>query len=72
MLFTVVVGGAYFLLSTLHYAEKATIKSLRITIPEDLEYEGIFDDLFRTFTNKAELCAVKTTNLEVFLSCITG
>lgn len=63
VLFTAIVGGAYFLLSTIRYGENATLKSLRITIPEDLEYEGIFDDLFRVFTSKAELCAVKTTNL---------
>lgn len=63
VLFTVVVGGVYFLLSTIGYGEKAEVKSLRITIPEDLEYEGIFDDLLRTYTNKADLCTVKTTNL---------
>ena len=63
VLFTILVGGAYFLLSTIRYGEKATVKSLRITIPEDLEYDGIFDDLFETYTRKAELCSVKTTNL---------
>lgn len=63
VLFTVVVGGAYFLLSTIGYGEKAEVKSLRITIPEDLEYEGIFDDLFQTYTKKADLHTVKTTNL---------
>ncbi len=63
VLFTLIVGGAYFLLSSIRYGEKATLKSLRITIPEDLEYEGIFDDLFREYTDKAELCTVKTTNL---------
>lgn len=63
VLFTAVVGGMYFLLSTVGYGEKAEVKSLRITIPEDLEYEGIFDDLFRTYTRKADLHTVKTTNL---------
>ncbi|HPF88336.1 MAG TPA: DUF4956 domain-containing protein [Candidatus Limiplasma sp.] len=63
VLFTVVVGGAYFLLSTIHYGEKQKLKGLRITIPEDLEYDGLFDDLFREFTDKAELYHVKTTNL---------
>ncbi len=62
-LFTVVVGGTYFFLSTIGYGEKAEIKSLRITIPEDLEYEGIFDDLFQAYTKKADLHTVKTTNL---------
>ena len=63
VLFTAVVGGAYFLLSTIHYGEKAPVQSLKITIPEDLEYDGIFDDLFSAFTSKAELCTVRTTNL---------
>jgi len=63
VLFTAVVGGAYFLLSTVRYGERAVGKNLRITIPEDLEYEGIFDDLFQEFTSKAELYSVKTTNL---------
>lgn len=62
-LFTAVVGGTYFLLGTVGYGENAAVKSLRIVIPEDLEYEGIFDDLFREYTAKAELQTVKTTNL---------
>ena len=39
------------------------MKSLRIVIPEDLEYEGIFDDFFQDYTTKADLHTVKTTNL---------
>jgi hypothetical protein len=62
-LFTAVVGGTYFLLSTIGYGENAEVKSLRITIPEDLEYEEIFDDLFRAYTLRADLHTVKTTNL---------
>ena len=38
-------------------------KQLRITIPEDLEYNGIFDDLFQTYTNSVRLERVKTINL---------
>lgn len=38
-------------------------RDLRITIPEDLDYEGIFDDIFERFTNSAELESIKTTNL---------
>ncbi len=63
VLFTAVVGGVYFLLGSLHYGEKTRVKGLRVTIPEDLEYEGVFDDLFREYTEKAELYHVKTTNL---------
>ncbi len=38
-------------------------KTMRITIPEDLDYTGIFDDLFTTYTTDYELTTVKTTNL---------
>ena len=38
-------------------------KELRITIPEDLDYTGIFDDLFATYTRYTDLIRVKTTNM---------
>ena len=38
-------------------------KVLRITVPEDLDYSGIFDDLFEEYTSEAELVGIKTTNL---------
>jgi hypothetical protein len=36
---------------------------LKITIPEDLNYVGIFDDIFDNFTLISELVLIKTTNL---------
>lgn len=36
---------------------------LRITVPEDLDYPTVFDDLLQKYTTKAELTDVKTTNL---------
>jgi len=38
-------------------------KTLRVVIPEDMNYNGAFDDLFATYVNKAELIKVKTTNM---------
>ena len=38
-------------------------KTLQITVPEDLEYGGIFDDLFARYTTQARMTRVKTTNL---------
>ena len=38
-------------------------RTLKITIPEDLDYEGIFDDIFAEYTKSAKLESVKTTNL---------
>jgi len=37
--------------------------TLRITIPEDLDYEGAFDEIFDEYTRTHELIKVKTTDL---------
>ena len=36
---------------------------LRVTIPEDLDYTGVFDDLFAAYTRRARLEGVKTTGM---------
>jgi len=38
-------------------------KELKITIPENLDYTGLFDDLFAEYTRAAELVSVRTTNM---------
>ncbi len=38
-------------------------QTLRITIPEDLDYQGVFDDLFAEYADQWRLLKVKTTNL---------
>ncbi len=38
-------------------------KSVRITIPEDLDYTEVFDDLFKEYTRECELVKVKSTNM---------
>jgi len=42
---------------------KDTTKQLRVLIPEDMNYSGAFDDLFKEFTKSAKLEKVKTTNM---------
>ena len=44
-------------------AGAADERELKITIPENLDYDGLFDDLFQTYTSSAELERVKTTNM---------
>ncbi len=64
VLITVIVGLALFLLSRFSFGEKKnTQKELRITIPENLDYTEIFDDIFHRYTKGAALTKVKTTNL---------
>ncbi len=38
-------------------------KEMRIEIPENLDYEGLFDDLFKEFTTKHEIITVKTVQM---------
>ena len=60
----VVVCLLMLLLSNTGFGEiKQEEKDLRITIPESLDYTGIFDDPFETYTKKHELVRVKTTNM---------
>lgn len=64
IVFTIAVCVIYFALVRFGYGVRRVIsKELKINIPENLEYEGIFDDLFKEYTNKVSLQKVKTTNL---------
>ncbi len=38
-------------------------KELKIDIPENLDYNGMFDDIFNEFTTRQELVAVKTVQM---------
>ncbi len=64
LLITFIAGTAFLLLEK---ADFGTVNSndrlLKITIPEDLDYDGIFDDLFQKYTTHSNLDRVKTTNM---------
>lgn len=58
------VSGASLLLLTLRFGEQAVNhRRLRVTMPEDLDYGEVFDDVFVEYTTQAELKKVRTTNL---------
>lgn len=40
-----------------------TYKTLQITIPEDLDYTGVFEEILENYTTSCELVRVKTTNM---------
>jgi hypothetical protein len=62
--FTVLMCLFMIVLNALKYgAPKTTSKQLKITIPEDLDYEGVFDEVFKSFNICYELKKVKTTDL---------
>ncbi len=64
VLFTVVIGLVMFVLGKSSFGEdKGRDKELKVTIPEDLEYADVFDDLFAEYTTEHRLFNVKTTNM---------
>ena len=49
--FFVIIAAVLFLLTKLGFGTRRTDERLlRITIPENLDYDGLFDDLFATYT----------------------
>ena len=66
VLFAIILCAIFVLYSQLDFGSKkivATYKTLSITIPEDLDYSGVFDEIFSTYTKTYELTNVKTTNM---------
>ena len=61
---TCAVGLASLLMVQLRFGDQdANHRRLRVTMPEDLDYTKVFDDVFAQYTSKVELRKVKTTNL---------
>lgn len=61
---TLIIGVAIILLHFIDFgSQKAEEKVLKVTIPENLDFTGIFDDLFEKYTNASSLDRVKTTNM---------
>ncbi|MBO2516665.1 MAG: DUF4956 domain-containing protein [Clostridiales bacterium] len=42
---------------------KATRRQLRITIPENLDYNGLFDETFRKYSIRADLIRIRSTTM---------
>lgn len=66
MLFTVIMCAFIVLYSQLDFGSgknAALYRTMNITIPEDLDYTGVFDDIFDQYTTAYELVKVKTTNM---------
>lgn len=66
VLFALVLGLCMLLYTHLGFGngkKACPDKTLRITIPEDLNYSEVFTDLMEQYTKHYELVKVKTTNL---------
>ncbi len=66
VLFTLVMCIVFVLYNRLDFGTKKnseTFKTFTVTIPENLDYTGIFDDIFAEFTISHDLVRVKSTNM---------
>lgn len=66
LLFTVIMCIIFVICNRLDFGTKkkgAIFKTLTITIPEDLDYTGVFDDIFSEYTKSNDLVRVKSTNM---------
>lgn len=64
LVFLLIIGGMEVILFRSKFGDqKSTEKELRVTIPENLDYTDIFDDLFQAYTKGCQLIRVKTTNM---------
>ena len=60
-----IIGLVNFLYESIGWkkSEIQTGKTLHITIPENLDYTNVFDEIFAEFTKNCEMVNVKTTNM---------
>ena len=65
VLFTVIMCTMFLICNAVagHSRSGSENKTIKISIPEDLDYSGVFDDIFAEYTKKSELIKVKTTNM---------
>lgn len=66
ILFTLVLCLLCLLYSALDLGTKKNAglyKTMTVTIPEDLDYTGVFEDILQQYTAKHELVRVRTANL---------
>lgn len=66
LLFTLVLGGVMLLYNRFDFGSRKNeenYKVLHITVPEDLDYTGAFDEVLDKYTSSHELVQVKTTNM---------
>lgn len=62
-IFFAVIALLVIVLTLLHFCEGRNEKLLRVTIPEDYDYEGLLDDVFAKYNMKATVDSVRTTNM---------
>ncbi len=65
IIFSILITAIFVLYNCITFGKggREKFKVLTVTIPEDLDYSGVFDDIFAEYTSSYELIKVKTTNM---------
>ena len=63
ILFFVIMAVLVIALTLFGFGERSGNQQLKITIPENLDYNDLFDDLFKKYTSSWDLVRVRTTNM---------
>ena len=61
--FFLLICSLTIILTSIGFGENGREKLLKVTIPEDYDYNGLLDDVFEKNRIKAEIESVKTTNM---------
>lgn len=65
LIFTVILTAIFVLYNCITFGKGSAekFKVLTVTIPEDLDYSEVFEDILSEYTSSHELMRVKTTNM---------
>ena len=65
VIFSIIVALFLTLLYMVPFGDRQATseRELKVTIPEDLDYPQLFDDLFEKYTHSAKLTSVRTTTM---------
>ena len=59
----VAIAVLFYTVTALKFGERHAVRTLKIQVPEDLDFEGMFDDLFDSYTSLHQLEKVRTANM---------
>ena len=63
VLFALLLGGVCMVLTALRWGADGRSRTLHITIPEDLDYEGVFEPVLARYASHYSLRQVKTASM---------
>mgnify|MGYP002854435165 CR=1 FL=1 len=60
---SIVIGLLILLLNNLNLFEEKDVNELKITVPEDLNYDDVFEGILKLYCDSYELKRIKTSNM---------